>query len=153
MISFVNVCDICPIIENLPFISLQLFQKHLFHGKIKYIIILMNVSYQMVSGFLANNFNDRVNGWRILIVSEDNKKNRVTVQINKREYTIIGAETKDHVEKIAQMVDDKMQDMKQGNKHLDATKLAVLTALNTMNEYVKLKEEYDELVTLIEEDE
>jgi len=86
-------------------------------------------------------------------VSEDNKRKRVTVQINKREYTIVGAETKEHVEMIAKMVDDKMQDMKQGNKHLDATKLAVLTALNTMNEYVKLKEDYDDLVTLIEEDE
>lgn len=86
-------------------------------------------------------------------MSEDNKRNRITVEINKREYTIIGAETKEHVELIAKMVDDKMQDMKHGNKHLDATKLAVLTALNTMNEYVKLKEEYDELVTLIEEDE
>lgn len=86
-------------------------------------------------------------------MSEDNKRNRITVEINKREYTIIGAEAKEHVELIAKMVDDKMQDMKQGNKHLDATKLAVLTALNTMNEYVKLKEEYDDLVTLIEEDE
>lgn len=86
-------------------------------------------------------------------MSEDYKRNRVTVQINKREYTIIGSETKEHVEMIAKKLDDKMQEMKQGNKHLDATKLAVLTALNTMNEFVKLKEEYDELVTLIEEDE
>lgn len=86
-------------------------------------------------------------------MSEEQKRNRVTVEINKREYTIVGSESKEHVEFIAKMVDDKMQEIKHSTKQLDATRLAVLTALNTMNEYVKLKEDYDDLVTLIEEEE
>jgi len=86
-------------------------------------------------------------------VSEEKKKNRVSVEINKRTYTIVGPESKEHVELVASLVDQKMRDIRSANKHLDSTKLAVLTALNTMNEYIKLKEEYEELITLIEEEE
>jgi len=89
----------------------------------------------------------------ICIVSDEKKKNRVSVDINKRTYTIVGPESREHVELVASLVDDKMQEIRAANKHLDSTKLAVLTALNTMNEYIKLKEEYDELISLIEEEE
>lgn len=89
----------------------------------------------------------------IRVVSEEKKKNRVSVEINKRTYTIVGPESKEHVELVASLVDQKMRDIRSANKHLDSTKLAVLTALNTMNEYIKLQEEYEELITLIEEEE
>jgi len=80
------------------------------------------------------------------------ERNKVSVTINKRTYTIVGRESQEHVELIAKLVDDKMQEIYASNKHLDSTKLAVLTAINTMNEYIKLKEEFDELLTLIEEE-
>lgn len=80
------------------------------------------------------------------------ERNKVTVTINNRTYTIVGKESKKHVELIAKLVDEKMQEIYASNKHLDSTKLAVLTALNTMNDYVKLKEEFDQLLKLIEED-
>lgn len=80
------------------------------------------------------------------------ERNKVTVTINKRTYTIVGKESRERVELIAKLVDDKMQEIYESNKHLDSTKLAVLTAINTMNEYVKLKEEFEELLTLIEEE-
>lgn len=72
--------------------------------------------------------------------------------IHNRTYTIVGDEPKEHVELIANLVDKKMQEIYASNKHLDSTKLAVLTAINTMNDYVKLKEEFDELLRLIEEE-
>lgn len=80
------------------------------------------------------------------------ERNKVTVTINKRTYTIVGKESKEHVELIAKLVNEKMQEIYGANKHLDSTMLAVLTAINTMNEYVKLKEEFEELLTLIEEE-
>lgn len=80
------------------------------------------------------------------------EKNKVTVTIHKRSYTIVGKESSEHVKIVAKLVDDKMQEIYEANKHLDATKLAVLTALNTMNEYIKLKEEYDELFKMLEEE-
>lgn len=80
------------------------------------------------------------------------ERNKVTVTINKRTYTIVGTESREHVELIAKLVDDKMQEIYESNKHLDSTMLAVLTAINTMNDHVKLKEEFEELLTLIEEE-
>jgi len=80
------------------------------------------------------------------------ERNKVTVSINNRTYTIVGKESKEHVELVAKLVDGKMLEIYESNKHLDSTKLAVLTAINTMNEYIKLKEEFDELLSLIEEE-
>ena len=51
------------------------------------------------------------------------------------------------------MVDEKMTEIHQANESLDTTRLAVLTAVNTMNDYLKLKDKYDELVKKLEEKE
>lgn len=80
------------------------------------------------------------------------ERNKVKVTINKRTYTVVGTESREHVELIAKLVDDKMKEINSSNRHLDSTMLAVLTAVNTMNEYVKLKEEFDELLKMIEEE-
>ncbi len=47
----------------------------------------------------------------------------------------------------------KMQEIHDVNKSLDTTSLAVLTAVNTMNDYIKLKEDYEVLQNLLEEKE
>lgn len=78
--------------------------------------------------------------------------NKVSVQIHRQTYTIVGSESKAHVEHVAQLVNDKMKEIHENNKHLDTTSLAVLTAINTMNDYLKLKADYDDLLTLLEED-
>lgn len=80
------------------------------------------------------------------------KKTRVTVEIRNRSYTIVGEETKEHVIEVAEKVDETLEAIHQANKHLDTTQLSVLTAINTMNQYMKLKEEYDALLALLEED-
>lgn len=85
------------------------------------------------------------------IVSEQ-KRMKTTVTIHKRQYTIIGSESSDHIEDIAARVDETMATIYEANKNLDATRLAVLTALNTMNDFVKLKEEYEALLLLLEEE-
>lgn len=85
-------------------------------------------------------------------MAEKKERTKISVEINKKTYTIVGTESKEHVELIAKLVNEKMNQIYQANKHLDTTKLAVLTAINTMNDYVKLKEEYEELLTLLEEE-
>ncbi len=82
----------------------------------------------------------------------DEKRTKITVEIKDKEYTIVGTESKEHVEYVASLVDEKMNEIHQANKHLDTTKLAVLTAINTMNDLVKLQQEFDELMKLIEEE-
>lgn len=84
--------------------------------------------------------------------NDEKKRTKISVTINKRTYTIVGTESKEHVESVAKLVNEKMDEIYQANKHLDSTRLAVLTAINTMNDYLKLKEEYDELLTLLEEE-
>jgi len=86
-------------------------------------------------------------------VTQKNERKKIDVKINRRKYTIVGTESKEHMELVAKLVNDKMNEIYEANKHLDTTKLAVLTAINTMSDYLKLKADYDDLVTLIEEEE
>lgn len=77
-------------------------------------------------------------------MTQDDKQ-RITVEINHKEYTIVGKESASHVRLVAELVDQKMKEIYQANKNLDTTRLAVLTAVNTMNDYLKLKEDYAKL--------
>ncbi|KGX84822.1 MULTISPECIES: cell division protein ZapA [Pontibacillus] len=80
-------------------------------------------------------------------------KNRTTVEIHNRLYTIKGDEPAHHIRMVASLVDQQMREMKETNPGLDTAKLAVLTAVNTMNDYVKLKEEYMEVIDSKRKDE
>lgn len=76
----------------------------------------------------------------------DKERQRVTVEIHNRPYTVIGTESLSHMRLVASLVDQKMQEIQEHNESLDTTKLAVLTAVNTMNDYLKLKEDYASLL-------
>ena len=71
------------------------------------------------------------------------QKNRVTVDIYGQKYTIVGPESKSHIRHVAEMVDQKMRETSTANPTLDIHKLAVLTAVNAMNDYIKLMEQYE----------
>ncbi|MDY0396916.1 cell division protein ZapA [Virgibacillus halophilus] len=74
------------------------------------------------------------------------EKKRITVDIHNRSYTVVGKESESHVKLVASLVDQKMKEIQQMNQSLDTTSLAVLTAVNAMNDYMKLKEEYATLL-------
>src|SRR5699024_1853827 len=74
------------------------------------------------------------------------KKTRITVDIYNKSYTIVGDESASHVRLVASLVDQKMKEISKNNPNLDRSNLAVLTAVNTMNEYLKLKEDYAILI-------
>ncbi|QTN00019.1 MULTISPECIES: cell division protein ZapA [Sediminibacillus] len=78
-------------------------------------------------------------------------KTRTTVEIHNRSYTIVGDEPAHHVRMVASLVDQQMREIQETNRSLDTTRLAVLTAVNTMNDYLKLKEEYTELLGSIKQ--
>ncbi|MFC4022596.1 cell division protein ZapA [Oceanobacillus longus] len=78
-------------------------------------------------------------------MSQDDR-HRITVDIHNKTYTIIGTERESHVKLVASLVDQKMKEIHNVNKQLDTTRLAVLTAVNTMNDYLKLKEDYATLL-------
>lgn len=73
-------------------------------------------------------------------------KTRITVEIHNKSYTVVGTEKPHHVRLVANLVDQKMSDIQGMNQQLTTTELAVLTAVNTMNDYMKLKEDYATLL-------
>ncbi len=75
----------------------------------------------------------------------DTKKNRSTVDIYGQQYVIVGSESTSHIRLIASMVDDKMREIGSANPSLDTSKLAVLTAVNAVNDYIKMKDRVESL--------
>ena len=75
----------------------------------------------------------------------DAQKNRTTVEIYGQPYTIVGTETMEHIKTVANTVDEKMREIKNKNSSLGTNQLAVLTAVNAVNEYIKLKEKLEKI--------
>ncbi len=72
-------------------------------------------------------------------------KNKVIVRIMGQEYTMVGNESREYMQRIANYVDDKMVDISKNTKKLSTAMVAVLTALNIGDEYFKLKKQLNEL--------
>ena len=73
------------------------------------------------------------------------EKTRTTVDIYGQQYVILGTESQNHVRHVASLVDKKMREIGSKNPSLDVSKLAVLTALNAVNDYIKMKEQLEVL--------
>jgi len=71
----------------------------------------------------------------------DNAKNKITVDIYGQQYTIVGTESASHIRLVASLVDSKMREISEKNPNLDVSRLAVLTAVNTVHEYIKLQDQ------------
>lgn len=72
-------------------------------------------------------------------------KTRTTVDIYGTQYVILGTENQSHVRHVASLVDKKMREIGSRNPLLDVNKLAVLTAVNAVNDFVKMKEQLERL--------
>src|SRR5690606_19170483 len=83
---------------------------------------------------------------RLTPVTQKSDKTRVTVEIRNRSYTIVGDEEASHVRLVASLVDQKMREIHELNPSLDTAALAVLTAINSMNDYLTLKDDYATLL-------
>ena len=75
----------------------------------------------------------------------EHEKNKISVEIYGQVYKIVGTESTGHMRLVASIVDDKMREISVHNPTLDNTKLAVLTAVNTVHELLKLKEQVEAL--------
>lgn len=82
----------------------------------------------------------------------DNKINRVCVNIFNEEYVVRGDENPEYMEMLASYVDRRMRMIQSRNPNLTSVKTAVLVALNLADELNKLQEDYDELVKALEEE-
>lgn len=73
------------------------------------------------------------------------RKNKTNVDIYGQQYTILGTESSSHIRLVASLVDDKMREIGSKNPSLDVNKLAVLTAVNAVNDYIKIKDQLEQL--------
>ena len=69
---------------------------------------------------------------------------KTIVNIGGKEYTIAGAESAEYIHRVALCVNQKMSELKQGNEQLNNTLLAVLTAINIADDYIKTRDELAE---------
>lgn len=73
------------------------------------------------------------------------EKNRTTVDIYGQQYIIVGTESPSHIRHVASLVNDKMREIGSKNPSLDVNKLAVLTAVNAVNDYLYILEQLEKL--------
>ena len=76
---------------------------------------------------------------------QEQHKIRTVVDIYGHTYKMLGTETSGHMRLVASMVDSKMREINAANPSLDQAKLAVLTAVNATHEYLKLKEQLEQM--------
>ncbi|WP_160722101.1 cell division protein ZapA [Bacillus sp. USDA818B3_A] len=80
------------------------------------------------------------------------EKHRTTVDIYGQQYVILGTENPSHIRLVASLVDDKMREIGFKNPTLEVNKLAVLTALNAVNDYIKIKDQLEKLQAEIQKE-
>jgi cell division protein ZapA len=106
---------------------------------------ILSVSLKAVFMLIYSELNCIVRNTGGRFMTQDDKT-RVTVDIYNKSYKIVGKESANHVRLVASLVDQKMREIQAQSPNLDTTRLAVLTAVNTMNDHLKLKEEYASLL-------
>lgn len=78
-------------------------------------------------------------------------KNKVIVRIMGQEYTLVSDDSREYMQRVSNLVDDKMKEITLANKKLSTSMIAVLTALNSTDEYLKMKDERDHLLKKLED--
>ncbi|WIV11400.1 cell division protein ZapA [Proteiniborus sp. MB09-C3] len=72
-------------------------------------------------------------------------KERVIVNINGQEFSVLGNESEEYIMSIAKIVDDNIKEIMKKNKRLSQTMAAILAAFNMADKYTKTMNELNEL--------
>lgn len=75
----------------------------------------------------------------------EQRKTKISVNIYGQSYQIVGSESSSHMRQVAEIVDEKMREIRSNNVDFDVTKVAVLTAVNTVHDYLKAHERIEQL--------
>lgn len=81
---------------------------------------------------------------------QTNESNKIKAVIYGQDYQIKGKAPIEHLRLVAMLVDHKMKEIGEGNPRLDLNRVAVLAAVNVADEYLKLRQEYEELLRVLE---
>jgi cell division protein ZapA len=64
-------------------------------------------------------------------------KNKVEVRICGKDYTLVGVESDDYIQKVGLYIDKKMNEITRTNNKLSTSMAAVLTAINVADDFFK----------------
>lgn len=78
-------------------------------------------------------------------------KNRVQIRINGKDYTVVGEESPEYIQKVALYIDRKMNEVMKTNDRLSTSMAAVLTAINVADDYFKNIDTTDCLRTQVQQ--
>ncbi len=67
-------------------------------------------------------------------------KNKVEIRIAGKEYTLVGIESDEYLQKVALYIDRKMNEIMRVNSKLSTSMVAVLTAINVADDFFKAQE-------------
>lgn len=67
-------------------------------------------------------------------------KNKVVIRISGKDYTLVGAESDEYIQKVGLYIDKKMNEILIRNSTLSTSLAAVLTALNVADDFFKSRE-------------
>ncbi|OWZ82870.1 cell division protein ZapA [Natranaerobius trueperi] len=83
---------------------------------------------------------------------ESDKKHRTEVKIFGEHYTLKSSKEPEYMQKVAVTVDETMNHIAENKPRLSLHQIAVLAAVNLADEYLKLEEEYYNLMELVDEE-
>lgn len=69
------------------------------------------------------------------------EKNKVNIRVAGKDYTLVGVESEEYLQKIGLYIDKKMNEIMKVNTRLSTSMAAVLTAINIADDYFKTFEE------------
>ncbi|WHH61063.1 cell division protein ZapA [Petroclostridium sp. X23] len=78
-------------------------------------------------------------------------KNKVEVRIHGKDYTIMGAESEEYIQRVALYIDKKMNEVAGTSNKLSTSMAAVLTAINVADDYFKSVEALEHLRSEIQQ--
>lgn len=79
------------------------------------------------------------------------KKSKVTVEIFGENYALKGDADAERIFRIAELVDRRMKIIAKGNPRLSPSKVTVLAALNLADDYLRLEQDYQQLMQMLKE--
>lgn len=67
-------------------------------------------------------------------------RNKVVIRIAGKDYTVVGVETEEYIQRVGLYIDKKMNEILRVNQKLSTSMTAVLTAVNVADDYFKASE-------------
>ena len=74
-----------------------------------------------------------------------NTKNKTTVNIGGREYSIVSPESNEYIQRISIQLDERIRELSDAFFSLSSLDVTTLAALNLMDDYIKTREELERI--------